>query len=164
MRTCYTDYFVVITDPIWDSCFPFLLLLPFAAFHYHSLVAVISYDLEDLQNIIPCFQHVTGKQKSNLAHNSATLLKHPSKVGSLQLLPAGWLSWELPLMESSWRCAFVGFGSRPGLQVRGREGVCTSAKKQGCYYPTRAEHSLPAFLTLVELSQALSPSSEICNL
>lgn len=67
-------------------------------------------------------------------------------------------------LKSSWRCAFVGFGSRPGLQVRDREGGCISAKKQGCYFTMRAECSLPAFVMPVGLSQAASPSSEICNL
>lgn len=166
MRTCYTDYF----GHHW-SYLRYLLSFPFIApICCLSLSQPSSWDFLwtwDLQNTIPCIQHVTAKEESNLAHNSTTCLKDSSKVSSLQLLPVGWLSWELPLMgqpKSSWRCAFVGFVSRPGLQVRDREGGCMSAKKQGCYYPMRAEHTLPAFVMPVGLSQAASPPSEICKL
>ena len=109
----------------------------------------------------PCM--ATGWE-SNLAHNSAMCLKHPTKVCCLQVHPAAQLLWELTLvrqLKEQWgmlTCWILVKARRTSGRWRGRMNEWQEARV--LTIPQEWD-SPPAFVTLLELSQAVSPSPEI---
>lgn len=101
--------------------------------HVSSPITPIARSGLMLSLLLSPFSCVAARWESSLAHDSALCLKRPSKVGSLQVHPAGQLSWELTFIRQlkvqlgKFTCWIR---SRPGEQVGDGEGGWMSAKKQ----------------------------------